>query len=157
MGWVIAIIVVLIIAGIMGNAQEAAAKKKKQEDAEFQRLAAEDYIMKSGDKEAIKQLMLMKTSPSHYQQNFQQAASGGNSVMRTAFGVFTGFIAADLVMGAINQHQLQEALASFDTEIDKIGGVENLELTDASDAAGDIDTGDVDTEVDGGDDFDFFS
>ena len=92
--------------------------------------AAETFILKSGDREAIAELKAMKANPSRYRDRFKQAAQG-NSVMRTALGVFTGVIAADLVTSAIYQSQLSEALLSFDAEIARMGGLENLSLGDS--------------------------
>jgi len=62
-----------------------------------------------------------------YTNKFKQA-SKGNSVMKTALGVFTGFIAADLVTSAIHQHQLSEALSNFSTELENMGGIDNLQI-----------------------------
>ena len=89
--------------------------------------AAEEYIRKSGDQEAIRMLNQMKNNPRQYAENLRQAAKG-NSVMKTAFGVFTGMIAANLVMGAINQYQLEQALANFNAELENMGGIDNLGL-----------------------------
>ena len=89
--------------------------------------AAEEYIRKSGDQEAISILNKIKSNPRKYGENLKQAAKG-NSVMKTALGVFTGMIAANLVMGAINQYQLEQALANFNAELENIGGIDNLGL-----------------------------
>jgi hypothetical protein len=89
--------------------------------------AAEEYIRKSGDQEAISMLDQIKRNPRQYGESFKQAAKG-NSVMKTALGVFTGMIAANLVMGAINQYQLEQALANFNAELENIGGIDNLGL-----------------------------
>jgi hypothetical protein len=93
------------------------------------REAAEEYIRKSGDQEAISILNQMKRNPSQYGEKLKQAAKG-NSVMKTALGVFTGMIAANLVMGTINQYQLEQALANFNTVVANIGGIDNLDLGD---------------------------
>ncbi|RRJ83793.1 hypothetical protein D0544_01335 [Aestuariirhabdus litorea] len=100
--------------------------------------AAEEYIRKSGDQEAISMLNKIKSNPRQYGENLKQAAKG-NSVMKTALGVFTGMIASNLVMGAINQYQIEQALANFNAELENIGGIDNLglgeydsTLTDAS-------------------------
>lgn len=87
--------------------------------------AAEEFVLKSGDREAIDAFRKMKQDPSRYGQGFKRAAQG-NSVLRIALGVFTGMVAAELVTGAIYQHQLQEALAQFDMELASMGGIENL-------------------------------
>lgn len=89
--------------------------------------AAEEFVLKSGDGEAIAALKRMQADPRQYEQRFKQAAKG-NSVMRIALGVFTGMIAAELVTSAIYQHQLQEALAQFDMDLASMGGLENLDV-----------------------------
>ena len=106
--------------------------------------AAEMYILKSGNQEAIQEFARMKADPRNYKKNFREA-SKSNSVMRTAFGVFAGMIAANLVMGAINQMQLDEALASFDSSLEDMGGLDNVELNESipnDDMGGDIVSGD---------------
>jgi hypothetical protein len=72
----------------------------------------------------------MKADPRQYEQRFKQAAQR-NSVMRIALGVFTGMIAAEMVTGAIYQHQLQEALAQFDMELAGMGGLDALYIETA--------------------------
>jgi hypothetical protein len=152
MEWVI---IILVILGIIGATNDSAEKKKKKEEAERQQQAAEDYIMKSGDEEAIKQLMLMKANPSSYQSQFKEAA-GGNSIMRTAFGVFTGFIAADIVTSAIHQHQLEEALANFEAELESVGGLDNFSLEDGP-LTGDFEMAEADIDTGDDGDWDIFS
>ena len=89
--------------------------------------AAEEYILKSGDREAIAQLREMQKDPRTYGQRLKEAAKG-NSVMKTALGVFTGMIAANLVTSAIHQYQLEQALNDFNTQIDSAGGLENMDI-----------------------------
>jgi hypothetical protein len=132
MEWVIGIIVVLFIMSMSDNDKEQKETQQEQEEIKSKLQAAEDYIMKSGDEEAIKKLMLMRASPSSYQQQFKQAA-GGNDIMRTAFGVFTGMIAANLVMDAIYAHQLQEAITAFNVELEGMGGLDNFDMASMGD------------------------
>ena len=109
---------------------EIASKIKEKLNTEQQltkQEAAEQYIIKSGDKEAISMLQKMKKNPRQYNENLKNAAKG-NSVMKTALGVFTGMIAANLVTGAIHQYQLEQALESFSAELENIGGIDNLGL-----------------------------
>jgi hypothetical protein len=127
MEWVIGIIVVLYLIGRSEQDKEQKATQQEQEEIKSKQQAAEDYIMKSGDEEAIKKLMLMRANPSSYQQQFKQAA-GGNDIMRTAFGVFTGMIAANLVMDAIYAHQLQEAITAFNVDLEGMGGLDNFDM-----------------------------
>lgn len=149
--------------------------------------AAEQYILNSGNTEAINSLREMQKNPNSYTEKFKQA-SKGNSVMRTALGVFTGVIAANLVTSAIHQYQLNEALSNFDAELESMGGIDNLSMDQDNslhcaglDAtadempysediisddvqladAGDIEVDDIDVDddmdFDGDDDFDLFS
>lgn len=91
--------------------------------------AAEDYILRSGDPAALNALRQMKGNPATYGKRLKEAASG-NSIMKTALGVFTGMIAAELVTGAIRSYQLEQALAQFDDQLASIGGLENLPLAE---------------------------
>lgn len=107
-------------------------KEKLNAKPEFTKQdAAEEYIRKSGDQEAISMLNKIKSNPRQYAENLKQAAKG-NSVMKTALGVFTGMIAANLVTGAINQYQLEQALANFNAELENIGGIDNLGLGESN-------------------------
>ncbi|MCO6434173.1 hypothetical protein [Nitrosomonas nitrosa] len=100
---------------------------------------AERYILKSGDPEAIDALRQMQSSPEKYNERFTQAAKG-NPIMKTALGVFTGMIAANLVTSAFHQYQLKEALANFNSQLESIGGLDNLQL----DQSGNIQTANID-------------
>lgn len=60
--------------------------------------------------------------------------------MKTALGVFTGMIAANLVTSAFHQYQLKEALANFNSQLESIGGLDNLQL----DQSGNIQTANID-------------
>ncbi len=92
---------------------------------------AEEYIMKSGDKEAVELLNKIKKQPGNYGNNLKEAAKG-NSILRTGLGVFGGMIAANLVTGAIRQYQLDEALSKFDANVEGNGGLENFQPVDDS-------------------------
>ncbi len=92
---------------------------------------AEEYIMKSGDKEAVELLKKIKKQPGNYGNNLKEAAKG-NSILRTGLGVFGGMIAANLVTGAIRQYQLDEALSKFDANVEGNGGLENFQPVDDS-------------------------
>ena len=144
--------------------------------------AAEHYILNSGNAEAVNSLREMQKNPNTYKEKFKQA-SKGNRVMKTALGVFTGVIAANLVTSAFHQYQLDEALSNFDSELESMGGIDNLQMDQESHIhfadlgaaseeaqysedmqladAGyiEVDEGiemDNDMGFDGGDDFDFF-
>ena len=101
-------------------------------DSQNKKLAAEQYILNSGDEEAINSLREMQRNPSAYKEKFKEA-SKGNSIMRTALGVFTGVIAANLVTSAIYQYQLNEALSSFDADLESMGGIDNFSIDQNND------------------------
>ena len=88
----------------------------------------ESYIRRSGNVEAMNMLNNIKNKPGGFAHNLKQAAND-NTVMRTALGVFTGMIAANLVTGAINQYRLDQALADFNAEIENLGGLDNLDIS----------------------------
>jgi len=96
-----------------------------------EQLVAEQYILDSGDEEAIKSLADMKKDPGTYKEKLKHA-SKDNSIMRTALGVFTGVIAANLVTGAIHQYQMSEALSNFEAELADLGGVDNFQFDQES-------------------------
>lgn len=83
------------------------------------------------DKVALQAYQHMRQNPATFGARFKQAASN-SSVMRTALGVFTGMIAADLVMGAVRQQQLEAALADFDKHLESIGETEALAFPDSA-------------------------
>lgn len=79
--------------------------------------AAERYILQSGNREAIAALSKMRKDPGGYANRLQSGARH-NSVLRTALGVFTGVIAADIVTDAVYQHQLEQAFSSVEDDFD---------------------------------------
>lgn len=147
MEWIIGGLILLWLISAFGDSDKD--EKKEIADIKEKQKAAEEYILKSGDEEAIKQLMLMRASPQSYDQQFKKY-SAGNDIMRTAFGVFSGMIAANLVMDAMYAHQLEEALANFDMELAKMGGLENFDVGSAdsyfSDSNDDMYSEDSDSE-----------
>ena len=94
-----------------------------------ERIDAEAVIMGSGDKKAISLLQKMRRNPSRYRELLRDGASG-NTVLKTAFGVFAGMLAADAVRAAITDYQKNNLLNQLDQEIAKVGGIENVELKD---------------------------
>ncbi len=103
-----------------GFRKRVLGKLKSVAPSDSKREAAEQYILNSGDRQAIGVLQQMRSDPASYQDRLRQGASG-NTVLRTALGVFTGFIAADLVTTAIHQYQLQQALQAFEAELSSTG------------------------------------
>lgn len=106
--WVWAIIIFFVI-GMFGSDD----KKKKQDskDEAFRRMKeAEDYIMKSGDEEAIKALMLARANPNNYAQHMQDGMNKGNRTVKTALGVMAGVAAGNLISTAITASAISSAL-----------------------------------------------
>lgn len=86
-------------------------KKKDALDAEQKRRKdAEDYIMNSGDAEAIKAMMLARANPAAQGQFANGGATGGNSFVKTAAAVATGVVVGEVVVGAVAASALSSAL-----------------------------------------------
>lgn len=97
--------------------------------ASSERLDAEDFIARSGDPKAISTLQEMRRNPSRYKELLRSGASG-NTVLKTAFGVFAGMLAADAVKAAVTEYQLKNLHTQLDHEIAKAGGLDNVPLKD---------------------------
>ena len=76
MTWWMWAIVILIVLGMFGNNKEQASKKEAEEEALKRRKDAEDYIMNSGDLEAIKMLKLAQANPTNYTQSLSKGMNG---------------------------------------------------------------------------------
>lgn len=92
-----------------------------------QRAEAETLIMQSGDQQAINILREMKRNPSQYQEMFKSGIKS-NTVLKTAFGVFTGMLAAEAVKAAVSEYQKQQLLSNLDEQIQSVGGLEHIEV-----------------------------
>lgn len=117
MSWWMWLILVLVIIGMFGNASEASKKKTEQEEAKRRQKEAEDYILNSGDQEAIKQLMLARANPANYSQVMAGSANRGNDTLKTAAGVMAGVAAGNLVANAITASAVSSALEKAQTDI----------------------------------------
>lgn len=109
--WLLAIFVVLggINKGAEENKRKEAAKEAAKE-AEKRRKEAEDYIMNSGDPEAIKMLMLARANPATQGQLLYSGATGGNSTLNTAIAVAAGVAVGEVVAGAVAVSVMSNAL-----------------------------------------------
>lgn len=105
-----------LIERIKSKLQNSSQKSSQQE-------AAERFILNSGNTEAIKSLREMQKNPSTYKDRLIQAAQG-NTVMKTALGVFTGVIAANLITSAMQHTQPEQALANSNSDIDTADNLE---------------------------------
>lgn len=117
MSWWMWLILVLVIIGMFGNASEARKKKTEQEEAKRRQKEAEDYILNSGDQEAIKQLMLARANPANYGQVMAGSSSRGNDTLKTAAGVMAGVAAGNLVANAITASAVSSALEKAQADI----------------------------------------
>lgn len=123
MSWWVWAIVILVILGILGNNkenEEKEAAKEANNEAQKRRKEAEDYIMNSGDQEAIKALMLARANPSNYTQTLSSGMNKGNDTLKTALGVMTGVVAGNLIANAITAAQIQGALENMQAEFNKM-------------------------------------
>ena len=97
--------------------------------ASSERLDAENFIARSGDPKANSILHEMRRNPSRYKELLRSGASG-NTVLKTAFGVFAGMLAADAVRAAVTDYQKENLLTQLDQNIEKAGGLDNISLQD---------------------------
>lgn len=104
----------MIILGQIGMAKEALidkpAAKRAATKALVKRQEAEDYIMSSGDPEAIKMLMLARANPASYSQILSGGMNKGNNTLKTALGVMTGVVAGNMISNAVTASAIQSAL-----------------------------------------------
>lgn len=100
---------------------------RKEIPVSSQRLEAENLIIQSGDKQAISALRAMKGNPHKYQEMLKLGAQS-NNVLKTAFGVFAGILAAEAVKAAVSDYQKQQLLSKLDDQIQGFGGLESIEV-----------------------------
>lgn len=154
MDWWVWAIIGFIVLGMFGNSKEKEEReeaRKANNEALRRRQEAEDYIMKSGDQEAIKTLMLARANPSNYTQVMSGGMHKGNDTLKTAIGVMTGVVAGNLIANAITTAQVQNALEDMQAEFkdldlnpfDNDGGTDDVAANDIDDLDGDCDSIDV--------------
>jgi|GEM_PF-4257491 len=97
--------------------------------ASSERLDAEDFIARSGDPKAVSTLQEMRRNPSRYKELLRNGASG-NTVLKTALGVFSGMLAADTVRAAVSEYQRNNLQTQLDHDIAKAGGLDSIPLND---------------------------
>lgn len=143
MTWWMWLILILFISGMIGNGQEKKEKEAKAAAEENENLRrrkeAEDYIMGSGDPEAIKMLMLARANPVHYSQVLTGGMNKGNSTLKTALGVMTGVVAGNLVANAITASAISSALEDMQAKLNR-SSHDFLASSDVNvDGGGDVD------------------
>lgn len=94
--------------------------KRAAQKALVNRQEAEDYIMSSGDPEAIKMLMLARANPANYSQILSGGMNKGNNTLKTALGVMTGVVAGNMISNAIAASSVQSALDDMHVELNNI-------------------------------------
>jgi hypothetical protein len=97
--------------------------------ASTERFEAEELIARSGDAKAIGTLQEMRRNPSRYRELLRNGA-GSNTVLKTAFGVFAGLLAADAVRAAVTSYQMQNLHTQLDRDIAQAGGLDSIPLKD---------------------------
>lgn len=143
MEWWMWLIIGFIILGAIGSNKEKEEKKKANEEILKRRKEAEDYIMSSGDQEAIKMLMLARANPANYGQVLAGGMNKGNDTLKMALGVMTGVVAGNLISTAITASAIESALEDMQAELGNI----DLASLDGGDFA------EADYDADGGGSF----
>ncbi len=110
MGWIIFIVVVLMIIGAAGKSTEAKKKQEAVDEAARRQKEAEDYILKSGDQEAIKMMMLARANPSNYTQVMAAGAGKGNSTLKVDLSEISEGISSSVIETASSDFDLSEWL-----------------------------------------------
>jgi len=132
MEWIMWLIIILVIFGMIGSGAEKKKQQEAEQDAIRRRREAEDYIMNSGDPEAIKTLMLARANPANYSQVMAGGMNRGNDTLKTALGVMTGVVAGSLIADAISASAISSALENMQKEVDS---TEHASVTDTSSGA----------------------
>lgn len=130
MTWWMWVLVILAIIGMMNGNKEKEEKKKADDEVLKRRKEAEDYILSSGDPEAIKMLMLARANPANYSQVLAGGMNKGNDTLKTALAVMTGVAVGNLVANAVTVAAISHALNTMQTEIN---GIDVSSLSDISD------------------------
>jgi hypothetical protein len=137
------ILLILFILGMIGNSKEKKEKEAAENETLRRRKEAEDYIMGSGDPEAIKMLMLARANPANYSQVLAGGMNKGNDTLKTALGVMTGVVVGNLVANAITASAISSALENMQTELNSPSH-DSLSSSDVEvDSGSDIDSLDV--------------
>ena len=132
MAWWVWLIIAFIIMGMIGSADEQRKKKEAEEEILRRRKEAEDYIISSGDPEAIKMLMLARANPANYGQILAGGMNKGSDTLKIALGVMTGVAAGNLVASAITASAISSALQDMQTDLTALNA-------DISSAGSDLD------------------
>ena len=136
MDWWVWAIIIFIVLGVIGSNKEKEEKKKANDEILKRRKEAEDYIMNSGDPEAIKMLMLARANPANYSQVLAGGMNKGNDTLKTALAVMAGVAAGNLISTAITATAISSALEDMQAELSNIdvdsidvGGFDDIDLS----------------------------
>lgn len=140
MEWWVWLIIIFIVLGAIGSNKEKEEKKKANNETLKRRKEAEDYIMSSGDPEAIKMLMLARANPANYGQVLAGGMNKGNDTLKMALGVMTGVVAGNLISTAITASAIESALGDMQAELSTID-FESLDGSGIAEADFDVDDG----------------
>ena len=113
------VLVILFVLAMIGSSKEKTEKENAAKEALRRRKEAEDYIMNSGDKEAIKMLMLARANPANYGQVLSGGMNTGNNTLKTAMGVMAGVAVGSLVANAVTASAISSALENAQAELAK--------------------------------------
>ncbi|WP_035383895.1 hypothetical protein [Ferriphaselus sp. R-1] len=117
MSWLMWLFAALVILGMIGSSAEKKKKLEAEQEVQRRRKEAEDYILNSGDSEAIKTLMLARANPANYSQVMAGGINRGNDTLKTALGVMAGVAAGNLVANAITASSISSALDDMQSEL----------------------------------------
>ena len=137
------LILIVFILGMIGNSKEKKEKEAVENETLRRRKEAEDYIMGSGDPEAIKMLMLARANPANYSQVLAGGMNKGNDTLKTALGVMTGVVVGNLVANAITASAVSSALENMQAELNSPSH-DSLASSDVNvDSGSDVDSWDA--------------
>ena len=85
-----------------------------------QRKQAEEYILKSGDEQAIHQLMLARAQPHDYERHLSKMMHQ-NVTIKRALMMMTGMSALGLVVTQVSAADLQDQLNALSSELTQLG------------------------------------
>ena len=117
MEWLIWLIIIFVVIGMFGSSAEKKQKLEAEQEVLRRRMEAENYIMNSGDPEAIKMLMLARANPANYSQVLAGGMNKGNNTLKTALGVMTGVVAGNMIANAITASAISSAMEDMQTNL----------------------------------------
>ena len=146
MEWLMWLFIILVVIGMISSSSEKKKKLEAEQEAVRRRREAEDYIMNSGDPEAIKMLMLARANPANYSQVLAGGMNKGNDTLKTALGVMTGVAAGNLIANAITASAISSAMEDMQANLN---AADHSSTSDASFSGSDsFGGGGSDTSID---------